>query len=212
MTVQQKQSALAWSGAVDGRRHGFVLLLFAIPLTALAAGMGWGIRGQYGHETGAMIAGAFVAKTPEEVVEIGLSEIPADCRLAQCVHDIVSTWSRLHEWDAVSDAINERYAFYQGCHTITNAAVVVLGMLAGEMDFERSITIAVMAGHDTDCNGATVGSIIGAMLGESRLPAKWIDPLQDTLYSAIVECPVSRISNLADRTTKVAAKLLEEQG
>jgi len=25
--------------------------------TALAGGMGWGIRGQYGHETGAMLAG-----------------------------------------------------------------------------------------------------------------------------------------------------------
>lgn len=30
-------------------------------LTAAAGGMGWGIRGQYGHETGAMIAGLLVA-------------------------------------------------------------------------------------------------------------------------------------------------------
>ncbi len=30
-------------------------------LGALAGGMGWGIRGQYGHETGAMIAGVLVA-------------------------------------------------------------------------------------------------------------------------------------------------------
>jgi hypothetical protein len=35
--------------------------LFAAVLTGLAGGMGWGIRGQYGHETGAMIAGMFVA-------------------------------------------------------------------------------------------------------------------------------------------------------
>ena len=30
-------------------------------LAALAGGMGWGIRGQYGHETGAMIAGLLVS-------------------------------------------------------------------------------------------------------------------------------------------------------
>src|SRR6185295_5561988 len=30
-------------------------------LGALAGGMGWGIRGQYGHETGAMIAGLLVS-------------------------------------------------------------------------------------------------------------------------------------------------------
>ncbi len=30
---------------------------------ALAGGMGWGIRGQYGHETGAMLAGLLVSLT-----------------------------------------------------------------------------------------------------------------------------------------------------
>ena len=35
-------------------------LLLVVLLSALAGGMGWGIRGQYGHETGAMIAGALV--------------------------------------------------------------------------------------------------------------------------------------------------------
>lgn len=34
-----------------------------ILLAALAGGMGWGIRGQYGHETGAMIAGLLVSLT-----------------------------------------------------------------------------------------------------------------------------------------------------
>lgn len=33
----------------------------SILLAALAGGMGWGIRGQYGHETGAMIAGLLVS-------------------------------------------------------------------------------------------------------------------------------------------------------
>lgn len=32
-------------------------------LAAMAGGMGWGIRGQYGHETGAMIAGLLVSLT-----------------------------------------------------------------------------------------------------------------------------------------------------
>jgi len=35
-------------------------LLWTLVLTAAAGGMGWGIRGQYGHETGAMIAGVLV--------------------------------------------------------------------------------------------------------------------------------------------------------
>jgi len=38
-------------------------LVLCMVLTAMAGGMGWGIRGQYGHETGAMIAGVLVALT-----------------------------------------------------------------------------------------------------------------------------------------------------
>lgn len=36
-------------------------LWLTLLLTAAAGGMGWGIRGQYGHQTGAMIAGLLVA-------------------------------------------------------------------------------------------------------------------------------------------------------
>lgn len=47
--------------ASESRQH--VSLMAAIVFPALAAGMGWGIRGQYGHETGAMIAGALTSLT-----------------------------------------------------------------------------------------------------------------------------------------------------
>jgi hypothetical protein len=36
-------------------------LIIAVILSAMAAGLGWGIRGQYGHETGAMIAGVLTS-------------------------------------------------------------------------------------------------------------------------------------------------------
>jgi len=42
---------------------GMRLPLTAMVLTAMAAGTGWGIRGQYGHETGAMIAGTLASLT-----------------------------------------------------------------------------------------------------------------------------------------------------
>ena len=35
-------------------------LWMVVPLAALAGGMGWGIRGQYGHQTGAMLDGLLV--------------------------------------------------------------------------------------------------------------------------------------------------------
>lgn len=48
--------------SVTPRRGGW-FAGYAMVLTAMAAGMGWGIRGQFGHETGAMIAGVLTAFT-----------------------------------------------------------------------------------------------------------------------------------------------------
>jgi hypothetical protein len=42
-------------------RSGLFVVICAIALSSMAAGMGWGIRGQYGHETGAMIAGVLTS-------------------------------------------------------------------------------------------------------------------------------------------------------
>ncbi len=50
------------AGASD-ERHGPATLAASCLLAAMAGGMGWGIRGQYGHETGAMIAGLLVGYT-----------------------------------------------------------------------------------------------------------------------------------------------------
>lgn len=51
--------------------------LKAMVLTAMAAGMGWGIRGQYGHESGAMIAGCLTSLTLVLLFAPGISALSA---------------------------------------------------------------------------------------------------------------------------------------
>jgi ADP-ribosylglycohydrolase len=92
-------------------------------------------------------------------------------------------------------------------HTINNAAYVVNALLASAGDYTRGITVAVMQGHDTDCNGATVGSILGVRSGARRLPASWIDPLNDTLETSLRGFTRVPISELARRTVAVAARI-----
>ena len=67
---------------------------------------------------------------------------------------------------------------------------------------------AVRAGWDTDCNGATVGSILGVRCGSERLPGKWVDIFNDRLMSAVKGHNENRFSSLAKRTVLVAKKVL----
>jgi ADP-ribosylglycohydrolase len=95
---------------------------------------------------------------------------------------------------------------------VNNDAIVLNALLWGWPDFEKVITISVMQGMDTDCNGATAGSIWGAAFGAKALPAKWIEPLQDTLYSAVLGFAENRISDLATRSLRQATKVLTGTG
>ncbi|MBS1252861.1 MAG: hypothetical protein MAG451_01904 [Anaerolineales bacterium] len=84
------------------------------------------------------------------------------------------------------------------------------GLLYGQSDFERSITIVVMGGWDTDCNGATVGSVVGATQGAQALPEKWVGPLNDRVRSYIIGYDNAHISELSRRTATVARQMREQ--
>ena len=169
-------------------------------------------NGIYGEMfVAAMLSAALVTTDVEEIIQIGLSEIPANCRLAEAVRNTM-TWCREEsDWERVWDRINEQYGHYHGVHTINNAALVVMGLLFGSTDYETGIVVAVRGGWDTDCNGATVGSILGAKFGARALPEKWVGVLNDRLLSSVRDCNDNKISDLAARTHKVAQKLLNEK-
>ena len=103
-------------------------------------------------------------------------------------------------WEDAWERVNAQYGGYHRVHVINNSCLIVLGLLYGEADLGKSICLAVMGGWDTDCTGATVGSIVGAMRGASALPEGWIAPLNDRLESIVPGFHDSRISDLAERT------------
>jgi ADP-ribosylglycohydrolase len=54
---------------------------------------------------------------------------------------------------------------------------VLVGLLYGEGDFRKSVSVATMCGFDTDCNAGTVGCLLGLRNGLDAIPAEWKDPL-----------------------------------
>jgi len=167
-------------------------------------------NGIYGEMfVSAMISAAFTTSNINEIINIGLSEIPIKSRLAEAMKNVVAWSKKNNDWKDTWQQINEKYGQYHGVHTINNAALVLLGMLHGKRDYEKSIAISVMGGWDTDCNGATTGSILGVMLGAKKLPEKWIGPLNNRIESYVVGYNNSQISDLAQKTFNLALKALQ---
>ena len=169
-------------------------------------------NGIYGEMlVAAMISMAFTTQNPEDIVLAGLSEIPRKSRLAEAVRDVLRRKKEAQSWEEAWSKVMAKYGSYSGIHTISNAALVLPALLYGEGDFEKAVTISVMSGLDTDCNGATCGSIMGAALGSKKLPGKWVNPLNDSLESAVSGFSDCRVSDLARRTFRLAKKFAHNE-
>ncbi len=152
----------------------------------------------------AMIAAAFATDDLDELVRIGLSEIPRQCRLARAVRLGVKWIKADGDWRKTLARVDKHFAGMHRVHTINNAVLTLAGLYYGAGDFTRTIGITVSMGYDNDCTGATAGSICGAILGAKKLPGKWTRPLGDEVVTYITGHERLRSSDLADRFLKMA--------
>jgi len=148
----------------------------------------------------AMLAAAPTTEDMAEIIRIGLSEIPLRSRLAEAIRDVLKWREEGAAYDEAVARLHRRWdenSAHHWCHTVSNAQIVALGLLWGEGDFEKAICRAVQPGFDTDCNGATVGSIMGMTLGAKALPRKWTAPLHGKLRTGFAGYELVRIVALA---------------
>jgi hypothetical protein len=148
----------------------------------------------------AMQAAAFAERDPERLVEIGLSEIPRDCRLARAVREAKTWIASYADFESCMARVEHAFTGMSPVHTINNAVICVLSLAYGRMQPTDSICTSVMCGHDTDCNGATVGSIVGAASGRQRFGDELAARLNDTIRPAMIGFEAVTMRSLAERT------------
>ena len=166
-------------------------------------------NGIYGEMfAAAMIAEAAVSNDMRHVVETGLAVVPQGSRLVRDVKAVLAMYDEGIDFMEAVDRIHTQYpqnVMHNAVHTIPNAMIVAAALLFGERDYARTLGFAVMAAMDTDCNGATVGSVMGMMLGAAAIPSAFTAPIDDKLKTDIVGNPFVSISDMAERTLRLLA-------
>ncbi len=160
----------------------------------------------------AMNAAAFTLLDMKTVIQAGLAQVPQQSRFAEAIQRTMDWVQSDGDWRVTAKRIWEHYDQYGFAGTINNACCVAAALLYGWGDgtddpatlYERTITTAVQMGYDTDCNGATAGSVVGLMLGAAALPQKWIAPLNDTLRTCVAEFGQVSIQDMARRTYELS--------
>lgn len=134
----------------------------------------------------AMVAQAFVEPDMDRLLDTAISVIPADSTVRKLIDDLRTWYRDEKDWRVNRERLQAEYGYdkYFGqCHLIPNHGLIILSLLHGEGDFDRSMTIVNTSGWDTDCNSGNIGAILGVRNGLAGLEGKdWRGPVADRLY------------------------------
>lgn len=151
----------------------------------------------------AMLACAAVTDNIEDIIFGGLAQIPETSRLYRAVMDVYNYYKVGALLDNCCTYIHlafDEHTDHGWCHTIPNAMIVTAALLYGEGDFGKSICAAVGMAFDTDCNGATVGSILGMRGGIDCIDEYWRKPINGKIHTSIFGVDTVNIEEAVEKT------------
>ena len=169
-----------------------------------------------------MYGAAFFESDPRKLVEAGLACLPPQSPYAKLILDVLN-WSEQHpnDWIKVWNLVEDKWNAREPCpHGAANAfnidaklngAYIALGMLYGEGDFGKTMTISTRCGQDSDCNPASALGVLGVVLGLDGIPDEFksgIEAIADEKFSYTDYT----FRTIVDSTEKRAVAMAERHG
>jgi hypothetical protein len=142
----------------------------------------------------ALYAEAFFSDNIPAIIDTALKSIPVQSDYASIVHDVIT----LHEhypadWRKAWSELEAKWGDVDICGAGSpfnidaklNGAYIVMGLLYGEGDPQKTLEISTRCGQDSDCNPSNAMSVLGVIKGFNSLPAemkKGISDIGDSLF------------------------------
>mgnify|MGYP000256416288 FL=1 len=161
---------------------------FAADLAKRAGSVSHDGESVYGAQmVASMEAMAFIENDTKKIIEHCKKYIPNDSIIYKLISDIQDWSSGNLDWEQARSKIEDKYGYSKfpgNCHIVPNHALIILALLFGDDDFQKSLMIVNTAGWDTDCNSGNVGCILGIkneLKGIQKGP-DYITPVNDIIY------------------------------
>jgi hypothetical protein len=145
-----------------------------------------------GQFVGGMVAEAFFENDVEKIIQAGLDCVPRGSQFHECISDVMRWYhQRPDNWDKTWELINAKYNFNPEYRKAScakfrfnidakiNAAYMVMGLLYGAGDIDRTIVISTRCGQDSDCNPSNAAGVLFTTMGYSNIPERFksaLDP------------------------------------
>jgi hypothetical protein len=174
------------------------LIAPGMPNIAIALGEKFGRIMNYGDGLYAgqfvsgMYAEAFFEKDIEKIIRAGLECIPRQSQYYQMVIDVIGWYKEypndwVKNWEKIEAKYQKnpeyrRYACDGPIHIANidvkiNGAYIVMGLLYGQGDPDKTIILSMRCGQDSDCNPSSAAGILFTSMGLKQVPKKFISAL-----------------------------------
>ncbi len=165
---------------------------------------------------------AFTSNDINYIVNEALKAIPKQSTYYKCISDVIA-WHKKYpnDWHQTWFELQKKWSSEVGCpdgvfnafdiDSKLNSAYVVMGLLYGNGDYSKTLEVATRCGQDADCNPSTVGGILGAMLGYSKIPAYWKMGLKEA-ESIDFKYTAMSLNKVYDIGFKHALQVIERNG
>ncbi|MBD5224453.1 MAG: ADP-ribosylglycohydrolase family protein [Bacteroidales bacterium] len=176
-----------------------------------------------GVYVGAMYSLAFISDDIEFIVEEALKTIPAESDFHKCMADVIACHRKNpDDWKQAWFECERKWTTDVGCtegvympldiDATINSAYVIIGLLYGDGDFEKTLDISTRCGQDSDCNPATAGGILATVLGYNNIPEKFKVTLGDGAEDINFAYTDISLNKTYDLSFKHALQMVERNG
>ncbi|MFC1552567.1 ADP-ribosylglycohydrolase family protein, partial [Candidatus Latescibacterota bacterium] len=92
-----------------------------------------------------------------------------------------------------------------------NGAYIVMGLLYGGGDFEKTMEISTRCGQDSDCNPSNAAAVIGVINGYDAIPSSWKEGIDAIADSQFIFTDYT-FNTAVENTLNYAKQLIAENG
>lgn len=168
----------------------------------------------------ALYAEAFFNDDIPSIVNRALLSLPEESDYAACVRDVIT----LHEaypddWRLAWAEMQRKWGEVDICGALDpfnidaklNGAYIVMGLLYGDGDFQKTMEVSIRCGQDSDCNPSNAAAVIGVIHGMSGIPDEWKSGIAGIADSTFIYTDYT-FNSAVDNTVRYAHELIERNG
>ena len=168
----------------------------------------------------ALYTEAYFENDIPKIIDKALQSLPAESDYAKIVRDVFILHKQYPlDWRKAWQELENKWGSVQICRAGTsfnidaklNGAYIVMGLLYGEGDFDKTIEISTRCGQDSDCNPSNAAAVLGIIKGFSSFPQEYQDAVTAIKDSLFIYTTYS-FSKAVDQSMKYAEELTIQNG